>query len=178
VLNSIGIVAIIIVVAIACFLLFAVTRPASFTVNRSIAIRAPADHIFALIQDLHRWAAWSPWEKKDPDMKRTFSGSPAGLGAAYGWEGNKNVGKGRMEIIEIKAPEKIVIKLDFLKPFEAHNMAEFTLLPTGETTTVTWSMYGPSPYIAKVMGVFVSMDKMVGRDFDTGLANLKAQAEK
>jgi uncharacterized protein YndB with AHSA1/START domain len=178
VLNTLGIVAIVVVALIACLLLFAVTRPASFTVNRSIAIKAPADRIFALIQDLHRWAAWSPWENKDPAMKRTFGGAPAGLGAVYEWTGNKNVGQGRMEIVEIKAPEKVVIKLDFLKPFEAHNMAEFTLLPTSDTITVTWSMYGPSPYIAKVMGMFVSMDKMVGKDFDAGLVNLKAQAEK
>ena len=177
-LNTLGIVAIVVVVAIACLLLFAVTRPASFTVNRSIAIKAPADKIFALIQDLHRWAAWSPWENKDPAMKRTFGGTPAGLGAVYEWTGNKNVGQGRMEIVETKAPEKVVIKLDFIKPFEAHNMAEFTLLPTGDTITVTWSMYGPSPYIAKVMGMFVSMDKMVGKDFDAGLVNLKTVAEK
>ena len=177
-LNTIGIVAIVIVALIACVLLFAVTRPASFTVNRSTAIKAPADTIFALLQDMHRWAAWSPWEKKDPDMKRTFSGNPAGLGAVYEWSGNKEVGTGRMEVIEIKAPEKIVIKLDFLKPFEAHNMAEFTLLPTGDTTTVTWSMYGPSPYIAKLMGMFMNMDRMIGRDFETGLANLKTVAEK
>jgi uncharacterized protein YndB with AHSA1/START domain len=178
VLSTIGIPAIILVVVIAGLLLFTVTRPASFTVNRSIAIKAPSDRIFALLQDMHRWAAWSPWEKKDPDMQRTYSGAAAGLGAVYEWNGNKNVGQGRMEIIEIKAPEKLVIKLDFLKPFEAHNMAEFTLLPTGDSVTVTWSMYGPNRYIAKVMGIFVSMDKMVGGDFETGLANLKAIAEQ
>lgn len=176
-LDTLGIVALVIALAIVCLLLFAVTRPASFTVNRSIAIKAPADRIFALIQDLHRWAVWSPWEKKDPGQQRTFSGTAAGLGAVYEWNGNRNVGQGRMEIVEVKASEKIVIKLDFLKPFEGHNMAEFTLLPTGETTTVTWSMYGPSPYVAKVMGMFVDMDKMIGRDFDTGLVNLKTAAE-
>jgi len=178
VLTLVGIVAVLLVVAIAGLLLFAVTRPASFTVNRSIAIAAPAERIFGLIADLRRWSGWSPFDRKDPAMKRTFGAITAGLGAVYEWDGNKAVGKGRMEIVETKAPDKIVLALDFVKPFKGHNMAEFTLLPTGDSTTVTWSIYGPVPYPAKVMGMFFDMDRRIGADFEAGLANLKALAEK
>jgi len=169
---------IVIVVLLAGILLFAATRPNAFHVERSIAIKAPPDRIFALINDFQRWSAWSPWEKMDPAMKRTFGGAPSGKGATYAWEGNSKVGEGRMEIIDSSPPSKITVKLDFVKPLEGHNTAEFTLVPAGDTTNLTWVMNGPSPYIAKVMGVFVSMDKMIGKDFETGLANLKAAAEQ
>src|SRR6185436_10207445 len=128
--------------------------------------------------DFNRWGAWSPYEKKDPAMKRTFSGAPAGQGAVYEWEGDQNVGKGRMEIVESVQPSKIAIKLDFFKPFEAHNIAEFTLEAQGGSTNVTWAMHGPSPYLAKVMHVFFDMERMVGKDFETGLANLKTISEQ
>ena len=111
-------------------------------------------------------------------MRRTVSGAPSGKGAVYAWEGNSDVGAGRMEILDTAAPNKVTIKLDFLKPFESHNTTEFTLQPQGDTTQVIWNMHGPAPYVSKVMGIFVSMDKMIGKDFETGLANLKAAAEQ
>jgi uncharacterized protein YndB with AHSA1/START domain len=177
-LKILGVVAAIVAVIAAGILIYAATKPDSFTVKRTASIKAPPDRLFALIDDLHGWAAWSPYEKKDPDMKRTFSGAPQGKGASYAWDGNKNVGTGRMEIIEATAPSKILIKLDFLKPFEGHNTAEFTMEPKGDNTTVTWAMYSPSSYVFKVMGIFMDMDKMIGNDFVAGLANLKAVAEK
>ncbi len=170
--------AILVVVLLAAVLAFAATKPDTFHVERSTTIQAPPAEVFALIDDFHRWDAWSPWEKLDPAMQRTHSGAASGLGAEYAWEGNKDVGKGRMEITEAKPPEKVVIQLDFLEPFETHNVTEFTLAPQGGGTEVTWAMHGPSPYFAKVMSVFFSMDSMVGKDFETGLANLKAIAEK
>jgi uncharacterized protein YndB with AHSA1/START domain len=163
---------------LAAILLFAATKPDTFRVERSISIKAPPAKVFALINDFHNWPAWSPWEKMDPAMQRTHGGAPSGKGATYGWEGNSKVGTGRMEIVESAAPSKIVVKLDFLKPFEAHNYADYTLESKGDSTNVTWAMYGPAPYMAKIMHVFISMDSMVGKDFETGLANLKAAAEK
>jgi uncharacterized protein YndB with AHSA1/START domain len=177
-LKTIATIAAVLVVVIAGVLIYAATKPDSFTVKRSATVKAPPDKVFALITDLHGWTAWSPYEKKDPDMKRTFGGAAAGKGAIYEWDGNNSVGKGRMEIVDISAPSKITIKLDFIKPFEGHNTAEFTMEPKGGTTTVTWAMYGPSPYVAKVMSTFFNMDRMIGRDFETGLANLKTLAEK
>ena len=177
-LKTLAVIAVVVAVIVAGLLIYATTKPDSFTVKRSTSIKAPPDRLFALINDFHGWGAWSPYEKKDPDMKRTFSGANQGKGAIYEWDGNKNVGAGRMEIIEATPPRKIVIKLDFLKPFEGHNTAEFTIDPQGDNTTVTWAMYGPSSFIFKVMGMFMNMDKMIGDDFAAGLANLKAVAEK
>lgn len=171
-------IAIVVVVLVAVLLAYAATKPDSFRVQRTATIQAPPEKIFALLNDLHSWGSWSPWEKLDPNMKRTYSGAPSGKGAAYAWEGNSKVGAGRMEITDTSAPSKITIQLDFLKPFEGHNIAEFTLEPQGSSTKVTWAMYGPSPYITKVICVFISMDSMVGKDFETGLANLKTVAEK
>jgi uncharacterized protein YndB with AHSA1/START domain len=177
-LKTLAVIAVVLAVIVAGILIYAATKPDSFTVKRSAAIKAPPERIFALIDDLHGWAAWSPYEKKDPGMKRTFGGAAMGKGAIYQWDGNKNVGSGSMEIIEATQPSKIVIKLDFLKPFEGHNTAEFTMDPVGDNTTVTWAMYGPSSYMFKLMGIFMDMDKMIGNDFAAGLANLKAVAEK
>ena len=171
-------IAIAVVVVIAAILIYAANQPDNFRVQRATTIKAPPEKIFPLIADLHSWGSWSPWEKMDPAMKRTYSGPASGKGAAYAWEGNSKVGEGRMEITEASPPSKVSIKLDFLKPLEGHNTAEFTLEPKGESTNVTWAMYGPSAYIAKVMGVFVSMDSMIGKDFEAGLANLKAAAER
>ncbi|HEY6981855.1 SRPBCC family protein [Reyranella sp.] len=167
-----------VVITIGGILVYAATKPDSFRVERSATIKAPPDKIFGLIADLRGWAVWSPYERKDPNMKRTFSGPASGKGAVYEWDGNKDVGRGRMEIVEATPPSKIAIKLDFLKPFEGHNTAEFTMVPAGDNTAVTWAMYGPSPYIAKVMGTVFDMDKMIGNDFEAGLAALKAVAEK
>lgn len=165
-------------VGVAAVLLLASRQPARFRVERSLLIRAPASQVFALIQDFHAWAQWSPWEKIDPSMQRHHSGAPAGVGAAYEWSGNAKVGAGRMEILQAQAGASLQVKLDFLKPFEAHNLAEFSLQAQGAQTQVIWAMHGPSPFISKVMGLFVSMDKMIGKDFEAGLANLKAVVEK
>ena len=168
---------ILIVAVIAGLLGFAAARPDSFRVERATNIKAPPEKIFALVDDLRSHGRWSPWEKKDPAMKRTYSGAASGVGAIYEWEGNKNIGKGRMEIAAVSPPSKIIFKLDFIKPFEAHNIAEFTLDERGDATNVTWAIYGPSPLLSKVMGLFCNMDKMIGREFETGLANLKTIAE-
>jgi hypothetical protein len=167
----------VIAVAVAAVLVYAATRPDSFRIARSATIKAPPEKIFAQIDDFRRWTAWSPWEKIDPQLKRTYSGAGAGKGAAYAWEGNKDVGSGRMEIRESAAPSRILIQLDFLKPFEAHNTAEFTLQPGPQGTAVTWAMYGPSPFLSKLMGIFFNMDRMIGGQFEQGLANLKAISE-
>jgi uncharacterized protein YndB with AHSA1/START domain len=171
-------IALVVVVLVAALLAFAATRPDSFRVQRTASIKAPPEKIFPLISDLKRWSAWSPWEKLDPAMKRTHSGAASGKGAVYEWDGNGEVGAGRMEIVEASPPSAVRIKLDFLKPFEAHNYAEFTLEPKGDATNVTWAMYGPNNYVSKLMSIFFSMDGMVGKSFETGLANLKAASEK
>jgi carbon monoxide dehydrogenase subunit G len=165
-------------VLIAAVLIFAATKPDTFRVQRTASIAAPPEEVFALISDFQRWGAWSPWEKKDPAMKRTFGAATSGKGAVYAWEGNKDVGQGRMEIAESVAPSKVTLNLDFVKPFEAHNLVEFTLEPQGAATHVTWAIHGPMPYISKVVSVFCNMDSMIGKDFEAGLANLKAIAEK
>ncbi|RQO38425.1 polyketide cyclase [Herminiimonas sp. KBW02] len=172
------IIAIAILVVVVAILIYAATRPDTFRVERTTTIKAPPEKVYALINDFHSWTTWSPYEKKDPDMKRTHSGATSGTGAVYEWDGNKNVGKGRMEVTESSPSSRIVIKLDFFSPFEAHNTAEFILQAQGDSTEVTWAMYGPANYMSKLMGVFFNMDKMVGDDFAIGLANLKTTAEK
>ncbi len=152
--------------------------PATFTVKRSLDIRAPADRLFSRVADFNAWSAWSPYEKRDPALKRKFSGKPSGVGAVYEWDGNRNVGQGRMEILEATPPSKLRIDLQFIKPFKAHNIAEFTFDPRGQNTTVTWAMHGPVTVMSRVMGLFINMDKMIGKDFEAGLQNLKALAEK
>ena len=189
-LKTLAIIGVVVVVAIAGILLHAATKPDSFRVQRVVLINAPSDKVFPLINDIKAWTAWSPYEKKDPAMKRTYGAVAAGKGATYAWEGDKNVGQGSIEMIE-SGPQKIVIKLDFLKPFEAHNMGEFLLEPKGDSTSVTWATYGPSPYMSKVIGTFMNIDDLIGRDFEKGmtcascaarvekgLADLKAAAEK
>ena len=172
------IIAIAVVVAIAAILIYAATKPDTFRIQRAATIQATPEAIFPLINDLHAWSAWSPWEKKDPGMKRNFSTDAVGKGASYAWEGNKDVGQGRMEIAESSPPSRIEIRLDFIKPFDAHNIVEFHLEPQGDATRVTWSMHGPSPYLSKLMCIFFNMDKMCGKDFEAGLADLKAAAER
>jgi hypothetical protein len=176
-LKTLAIIGVVIVVAIAGILLYAATKPDSFRVQRVVLINAPSDKVFPLINDIKAWTVWSPYEKKDPAMKRTYGAVTAGKGATYAWDGDKNVGQGSMEIVE-SGPRKILIKLDFLKPFEAHNMGEFLLEPKGDSTSVTWATYGPSPYMSKVIGTFMNIDDLIGRDFEKGLADLKAAAEK
>ena len=168
---------IVVLVLVAGALAFAATRPDAFRVQRSTRIKAPPEKVFALIDDFHQWTAWSPWEKIDPALNRSYSGATSGKGAVYAWKGNSKVGEGRMEILQSSPSSKILIKLDFLKPFEGHNTAEFTLESKGGFTDVTWAMYGPNRYVAKVMSLFFSMEKMVGGSFEEGLANMKAAAE-
>jgi hypothetical protein len=179
-LEIIAIVAAVIAVAVVAVLIFASTKPATFSVRRSAVMHAPAETIFPLIDDFHQWTKWSPWENKDPAMKRSYSGAESGKGAVYVWDGNKNVGSGRMEILNASPPSNITIKLDFFKPFEGHNTAEFTFVPEHDAslTNVIWIMHGPSSFMSKVMQVFMDLDKMIGRDFEAGLANLKTFAEK
>lgn len=174
-IKAIGIIVILLIAAV---LAFAATKPDSFRVQRAASIKAPPEKIFPFINDLRNFGAWSPYEKKDPAMKRSFSGPASGKGAVYEWDGDKNVGQGRMEIADTAPPSKVTIKLDFVRPFETHNMVEFTLAPKGDSTDVTWAMQGPAPYVAKLMHVFFDMDSMVGKDFEAGLANLKSLAEK
>jgi uncharacterized protein YndB with AHSA1/START domain len=168
----------VIALAVAIILILAMNKPDSFRVQRIATIKAPAETIFSLINDFQRWASWSPWENRDPAMKRNFSGAERGKGAVYAWDGHKNVGSGRMEILEATTPSRITIKLDFFKPFEGHNTAEFTMLPQGDATSVSWAMYGPAPFISKLMQVFMNIDKMIGKDFEAGLANLKKLTEE
>ena len=176
--EIIAIVAVVIAIAVAVVLILATTKPDTFSVRRAATLKAPPERIFPLINDFHQWRSWSPWEHKDPAMKRTYSGAASGKGAVYAWDGNKNVGSGRMEILEASPPSKVVIKLDFFAPFEAHNTAEFTMLPQGDATNLTWAMHGPLVFMAKVMHVFINMDKMIGKDFEAGLANIKTISEK
>ena len=176
--EIIAIVAVVLAIAVAVVLILAAAKPVTFRVRRSATIKAPPEKVFVAISDFHQWTSWSPWEHRDPAMKRTYSGADSGRGAVYAWDGNKNVGSGRMEILEASLPSKIVIKLDFLKPFEAHNTAEFTMLPQGDATNLTWLMHGPAPLMSRVMQVFMNMDKMIGKDFEAGLANLKKLSEK
>lgn len=168
---------IVLVLGIAVVLLLAQRKPDTFRVQRTAAIDAPPEKIFSMIADFRQWRAWSPWEGRDPNLQRSYSGAASGKGAVYEWRGNRNIGAGRMEILDAPTPSRVIIKLDFLKPFEGHNIAEFTLLPQGGSTTVTWLMHGPAPLLSKVMQVFMNMDDMIGKDFAAGLARLKRVAE-
>jgi Polyketide cyclase / dehydrase and lipid transport len=164
------------IVAIVGVLALAAMRPDDFTVRRSASIQAAPEKIHAYLDDFRKWGAWSPWEKMDPAMKKTWSGAERGKGAVYEWQSDK-VGTGRMEMTE-SSLSRVAVKLDFLKPFEGHNTAAFALEPSGSATKVTWTMQGPMNYVSKVISVFCDMDAMIGKDFETGLANLKAAAEK
>ena len=150
----------------------------SFRVERSVTIKAPPERIFGLINDFHNFGQWSPWEHLDPDMQRSITGAASGKGAVYEWSGNSKAGAGRMEILESTPSSKILIKLDFIKPIAGTNTSEYTITPQGDSTKVTWAMYGPSPFVSKVMQVFVTMDKLIGGDFERGLSTLKTVAEK
>ena len=149
-----------------------------FAVSRSTTVIADPARVHGLINSFHAWTAWSPYEKLDPAMKRVHAGAPQGVGAIYEWEGNSKAGAGRMEIKEVQVPSRVAIQLDFTKPVEGHNIAELSLEPRAGGTEVIWSMRGPSPYLMKLMGVFVNLDRMIGGDFETGLSNLKAVAER
>lgn len=153
------------------------TRPADFRVTRSATISAPPETVFAQVNDLRKWEAWSPWEKIDPALRRTFEGPSAGTGAIYRWVGNKKVGEGSMTITESRPGELVRFKLEFLKPFKATNTAEFTFKPQGNQTVVTWGIFGKNNFMSKAVGLFMNMDKMVGSQLEQGLAQMKSVAE-
>jgi hypothetical protein len=176
-MKIIRIALIVVAVAVVGVLAFATTKPDSFSVQRSTSIKAPPEKISAVLSDFHAWGAWSPWEKVDPKMKRTYSGEPKGKGAKYAWAGNSEVGEGSMTITEAQ-PSRVALDLDFVKPFEGHNKVVFSLAPKGDATEVIWDMQGPSPYITKVIQVFCDMDGMIGKQFEAGLADLKTMTEK
>ncbi|MBI3901904.1 MAG: SRPBCC family protein [Nitrosomonadales bacterium] len=171
------IIVITVVVLLAIILIYAASKPDNFHVERSISIKAPPEKIFALINDLHLWNEWTPYNK-DPAMKKTYSGSPSGKGAAYAWEGNKDVGKGEIAITESIPSSRIVFDLHMIEPFEGRNVATFTLNPAGDSTKVIWSLDDKQKLIVKVMGIFMNMDKMIGGDFEAGLTKLKMVAER
>lgn len=177
-LKAIAIIAILLVAGLAGVLAFALTKPDTFRVERSLAVNAPAGAIYQQVADFHRWTGWSPYETRDPAMKRSFGGLAEGEGATYAWDGNNKVGAGRMEILEANGPSRLRIKLDFERPLEGHNTAEFTFVPQGDATLVTWAMYGPAPFLSKIMQVFINMDSMIGKDFEAGLASLRKLTEK
>ena len=164
-------------VLIVSLLIFIATRPDDFRVTRSTTITAPPAAVFAQVNDFHNWDAWSPWAKLDPACKNSFDGPAAGQGAIFSWDGNKKVGAGRMTVTESQPPELIRIHLEFLRPFKATNTTEFTFIGQGGQTTVTWSMFGKNNFMSKAFGLFMDCDKMVGKDFEKGLASLKTVAE-
>lgn len=174
----IKIIAIAVVVLVAALLVYAATKPDTFRVERTATIKATPEKIFPFLNDFRKGIAWSPYEKRDPEMKRTYSGAASGKGSVYEFEGNKKVGTGRLEILESTPPSKVVISLDMLKPFAGHSIIEYTLEPKEEGANFTWAMHGPVPYPGKVISIFVNRDEMIGRDFEAGVANLKAVVEK
>jgi hypothetical protein len=167
-----------IVLAVVFVLLLALRQPDSFRIQRSTVIGAPAERIYPLIADMRRMNSWNPFAKKDPQIQITYRGPASGPGAAYDFSGNKEVGKGCIEVTEAVAPTRVAMRLDVTEPMEGHHAILFSLAPDGGGTRVTWAMEGASPFLGKVMGVVFNMDKMVGGAFDAGLADLKAQAEK
>jgi len=169
----IGIAAVVVVFAAVVAL-----QPSDFRIERSATMGAPAAAAFAQVNDFHNWRAWSPWEKIDPALKRSYDGPQAGAGATYAWQGNKEVGEGRMTIVESRPGELVRIKLEFFEPFAATNTAEFSFRPAGDGTAVTWTMTGQNNFLARAICVFVNMDRMVGGMFEQGLAQMKAAVER
>ena len=167
----------IVAAAIAALLIYAATKPDAFRIQRSATIAAPPEKVFALINDLRQFNTWNPFAKMEPTVIITYDATSAGVGGAYNWQGEKT-GVGRMQITESVPAQRVSAKLDFTKPFEAHNVVDFTVQPQGNGSTVTWAMHGPMPYLNRLMTIFFDMDKTVGKDFEAGLANLKALAEK
>jgi uncharacterized protein YndB with AHSA1/START domain len=172
------IIVVVIVLLIAGVLLHAASKPDTFRVERSASIQAPPERIFPLIDDLRAFNTWNPFEKKDPNLKGRYSGPPSGKGAGYAFEGNKDVGTGSIEILESSSPSRVTMRLSMVEPFRVQNVVDFTLAPNGGATKVTWAMQGPAPFLAKIIHVFIDMDRMVGKDFEAGLASLKAAVER
>jgi hypothetical protein len=159
------------------FILIVQTRPSDFRVERTARISAPVDVVFGNVNDLHKWDAWSPWAKIDPNAKSTFDGAASGVGASMTWSGNNKVGEGRMTITDSQPAQRIQMKLEFIRPFKAVNTAEFTFKTEGNQTVVTWAMFGKNNFMGKAMGMFINCDKMVGGDFEKGLASLNAVSQ-
>lgn len=174
---ALTIVLIVLAVIVVVFILIVARQPSQFSVSRSAAISAPVADVFAEVNDFHKWNAWSPWAKIDPAAKNEFSGAPAGKGAIFSWSGNNKVGEGTMTIVDSRPPDLIRIKLEFRRPFKATNDVEFTFQPERTQTAVTWTMTGRSNFMHKAVCLFMNMDKMVGGDFEKGLASMKAVAE-
>lgn len=170
ILIALAVIAAVLVVVVAL-------QPSQFRVVRSTTISAPPQAVFAQVNDFHRWEKWNPWGKIDPAMKQSYEGAPAGSGAVYTWVGNNEVGEGRMTIIESRPNELVRVKLEFFKPFAATNTAEFTFKPEGNQTVVTWAMFGDKNFMAKAVHLFMNMDKMIGGQFDKGLADMKSAVE-
>ena len=152
-------------------------EPAVYVVERGTTIAAPPELVYDLIDDFRRWVEWSPWEGRDPTMQRTYGGPTSGAGATYSWKGNRKVGSGRMLMSEVDPPRRLEIAVEFLKPFKARNTTVFTLSPSGDATAVRWTMTGKKTLLTRIMEIFTSMDKMVGKDFEQGLSQLKTAAE-
>ena len=162
---------------IVLFVAYVSTRPSDFRITRQATMAAPPGAVFEQVNDFHNWDAWSPWAKLDPTMKQTYEGAPAGVGAVYTWKGNSKVGQGRMTITESRPTDLIRIDLQFLKPFKANNVAEFVFQPADGKTAVTWNMIGKKNFMMKAFCVVMDMDKLVGKDFEKGLAAMKAKVE-
>jgi carbon monoxide dehydrogenase subunit G len=169
---------VVIVVLVVAMLAYAAAKPDTFRVQRSIAVNAPPEKIFALINDFQKWDSWAPQDQQDPTMRRTYSGSMEGKGAVSEWSGSASTGKGRMAIIDSDPPKLVTIKVDFVKPFEAHNTNRFALEPAGGSTKVTWTIDASNLYTMKVMSIFVNIQKEFGKHMENGLSSLKAAAEK
>lgn len=171
-----GIVVMLLVLIAVCLVLI-MMQPAHYQVERSAVINAPAPTVFALVNDFHKWDLWSPWAKLDPTMKQSYDGAPAGSGAMYSWAGNSQVGEGKMTIVESHPTDLVKIRLEFIKPFAATNATDFTFTPAGNSTNVKWTMSGDNNFVGKAFSLFMNMDKMIGADFEKGLANMKRVAE-
>jgi hypothetical protein len=171
-------IALVAVAGLGALLVLAAMRPDTFRVERTASITAPPDKLHGMINDMRVFNTWNPYNLKDPNIRGEYQGPWAGPGAVYRFAGNKDVGKGSIQIVDSSPADKITMKLDMIEPFEGHNIVEFQLVPRGNTTEVTWAMHGPSPFLAKLVGLFMNMDRMIGRDFEAGLANLKARAER
>ncbi len=167
----------VVAVGIGALLLYAASKPDTFMVQRSTSIKAPPEQVHSLINDLHQFNTWNPYQQKDPNIKGSYRGPASGLGAAYDFEGNQDVGKGSIEITATQA-DQVDMRLDMTEPMEVHNAIEFKLLPQSDGTLVTWTTRGPATFLYKLVGLVMNMDQMIGRDFETGLNNLKAQAER
>jgi uncharacterized protein YndB with AHSA1/START domain len=174
--NILLAIAIALALAITVVLVIATTKPDEFRVERSATLDAPVEAVFGLVNDFRRWPEWSPWEDRDPEMSREFSGATQGVGAVYAWDGNSDAGAGRMEIVESHRPTHVRIQLDFERPMRSSNTTSFEFEPRGERTHVNWTMQGANPFPFKIMQVFMDMDTLVGGDFERGLAQLEAAA--